>query len=106
MKYETGEVGGYKINSLAHNVKTKCIQNIFCVQSLLVLFLSFFSSLALNAVIKANGPQLLDSLITWNADRSSRKQTLPPSLSLSDTPTQSPRQNRQVNKTNNKQTNK
>lgn len=27
------------------------------------------SSVGLNAIIKANEPQLLDSLITWNADR-------------------------------------
>lgn len=41
--------------------------------ALLSLFILF--SVQLNAVIKANGTQLLDSLITWNADGSSGKQS-------------------------------
>lgn len=41
--------------------------------ALLSLFILF--SEQLNAAIKANGTQLLDSLITWNADGSSGKQS-------------------------------
>lgn len=41
--------------------------------ALLSLFILF--SVQLNAIIKANGTQLLDSLITWNADGSSGKQS-------------------------------
>lgn len=41
--------------------------------ALLSVFILF--SVQLNAVIKANGTQLLDSLITWNADGSSGKQS-------------------------------
>lgn len=49
-------------------LKTCSVQYTHIPPSQALFLLSLFSSVVLNAVIKANGTQLLASLITWNAD--------------------------------------